>query len=78
TQKVRAQRLVSLPQGIQEKTVAHSDPVTPLPLVGWPCPRCNESLLVWGDMHFCKRCGLKLPRSQGQSVNARQIGERTR
>ncbi len=66
TQRVRAQRLVSLPPGIPEKSSALSGPVTPLPLVGWPCPRCNEPLLAWGDIHFCKRCGLKLPRSHGQ------------
>ncbi|HKV58655.1 MAG TPA: branched-chain amino acid ABC transporter permease, partial [Ktedonobacteraceae bacterium] len=72
TQKVRAQRLVSLPPGTPGKASALSEPVTPLPLplVGWPCPRCNESLLVWGDMHFCKRCGLKLPRPQRQTASS--------
>ncbi|MGH2494495.1 MAG: branched-chain amino acid ABC transporter permease [Ktedonobacteraceae bacterium] len=70
TQKVRAQRLVSLSPGTPGKASALSEPVTPLPLplVGWPCPRCNEPLLAWGDMHFCKRCGLKLPRPQGQTT----------
>jgi len=63
TQKVRAHRLVSLPTEAAGKPSAFSGPVTPLPLVGWPCPRCNEPLLAWGDMHFCKRCGLKLTRS---------------
>ncbi len=71
TQRVRAQRLISLPPGTPGtpgKSSAFSGPVTPLPLplVGWPCPRCNEPLLAWGDIHFCKRCGLKLPRSHGQ------------
>lgn len=70
TQKVRAQRLVSLPQGKQEKSSILADPITPLPLVGWPCPRCNEPLLAWGDIHFCKRCGLNLPRSQAQTARA--------
>ena len=72
TQKVRAQRLVSLPPGTPEKSSAFSGPVTPLPLplVGWPCPRCNEPLLAWGDMHFCKRCGLKLPRSHEQTTGS--------
>jgi branched-chain amino acid transport system permease protein len=61
TQKVRAHRLVSLPAATAEKPSALSGPVTPFPLVGWPCPRCTEPLLAWGDIHFCKRCGLKLP-----------------
>jgi branched-chain amino acid transport system permease protein len=61
TQKVRAHRLVPLPAAIAEKSSALSAPVTPFPLVGWPCPRCDEPLLAWGDIHFCKRCGLKLP-----------------
>jgi branched-chain amino acid transport system permease protein len=71
TQKVRAQRLLSLPPGTPEKSSALSGPVTPLPLplVGWPCPRCNEPLLAWGDIHFCKRCGLKLPHSHGQTAS---------
>ncbi len=60
TQKVRAHRLVSLPVVTAEKPVALSGPVTPFPLVGWSCPRCNEPLPAWGDIHFCSRCGLKL------------------
>ena len=60
-QKVRVPRLVALSAGTPEKTFAHSGPATPFPVVDWPCPRCNEPLLFWGDIRFCKRCGLKLP-----------------
>ena len=66
TRRFRSQRLVSLPAEAPEKTPAPLNPPNmPLPLVGWPCPRCNEPLLAWGDIHFCKRCGLKISRPQG-------------
>jgi len=71
TLRVRSQRLVSLPERASEKTPAPIQPsVMPLPLIGWPCPRCNEPLLAWGDIHFCKRCGLKLSRPRGQTVGS--------
>lgn len=54
TQRVRAQRLVSLPQG----TSASSHSRMVVPPTGQPCPRCGEPLWTWNDARFCVRCHL--------------------
>jgi branched-chain amino acid transport system permease protein len=53
---VRAPRLVPIPQ-------AGSPPIpktSTIPPTDWPCPRCGEPLLSWGDSRFCTRCGYVL------------------
>ncbi|SRR6266446_649887 len=74
TQKVRAQRLVSLPQG----SPASSPSRISVPPTGQPCPRCREPLWTWGDTRFCVHCGLTLSPARGiQSSTAQEgyIGE---
>jgi branched-chain amino acid transport system permease protein len=56
TQKVRAPRLVSLPQG----SPASSPGRMSIPPTTQPCPRCSDPLWTWGDTHFCVRCGLTI------------------
>ncbi len=70
TQRVRAQRLVSLPQGQRRETPVststHHNGTAQVPFVGWPCPRCNEPLKAWGETYFCTHCGLRLSTPRGK------------
>jgi branched-chain amino acid transport system permease protein len=70
THKVRAQRLVSLPQGAP----ASSHSSMPIPPTGQPCPRCREPLWTWGDTRFCVRCGLTLSPARGKQSSTVQEG----
>jgi branched-chain amino acid transport system permease protein len=65
TQKVRAHRLISLPQAESASTPGKAT----VPPTGRPCPRCNQPLGVWGSTLFCTRCNIVLshPKSPHQS-----------
>jgi branched-chain amino acid transport system permease protein len=58
TQKVKAQRLVSL--SISE-SMTEQEPATFTPAISWRCPVCRRPFLLRGNICYCPKCGLMRP-----------------